>query len=559
MPVPTDYGKTGLSPHTSVLPVRQSYSLFWWWMAVLLAVREFVLMLLILFVPSLMATEIVSCGWTGYDASPEWKWELSARLWQIDAFVTPAIPVAMVLCIWLIARRGADRPRVHKWTAFAGVSLICLDYGLTRAQALLNPMPEEASCSVDPATFNAFPLEYVGWMFAPAVFVMIGAWTGMRPPMRSARRPLPWRPVALVAAVTALLVAVAVVIVRLTPEPPPAVAADGTPRHALVLKGHRLAVLDLVEGGEPNAVGAPDERFYQYTGVVRDTTPGRYLAAVTTAGNGAWGDRSSRIYQISVHGDGDAEVGEQVGGDYDGIIKDLAVSPQGRIAYSRAVGKRDSSLEIDRTFVGLVDDHREWSAAGGQGFGAFGDGELGLHWRDVNTLVFRGPSPKAGSPRLASLDVRRPGSDLSAAGTLLTMILGDGTALTVPGETRMVLSQVGVERTWDQQIVVVDPPRKQPIGSAFAAGCGNIAAFTLDRSGRYLLVSVDNRAGQLVGDPPEPVCGNAEPHQVFRVDLRPPAGTPTPQAARYPGEATPLNLPQTPVWSGKSSVHGIAW
>ncbi|MFC0862239.1 hypothetical protein ACFHYQ_08010 [Sphaerimonospora cavernae] len=553
-----------MSLPVAVLPVRQSYSLFWWWSAALLIVWEFVLKWLALLVPSVLASETVTCGWTSYVAEPAWKEELSARLWQIDVFVSPAVPVTMVLCIWVIARRGAGHPHVHKWTAFAGVSLVCLDYALKRALALLNQMPEEATCSVDPATFNAFPLEYVGWTFASVVFIMLGAWAGMRSPNRPGRRrPLPWRPIALVAVVAALLVAVGVVIVRLTPKPPPAVAADGTPRHALVLTGHRLAVLDLVEGGgEPDRVDAPDDRFYQFTAVVRDTAPGRYLAAVSTAGNGAWGDRSSRIYRIAVHGDGGAEIGERVGGDYEGIIKDLAVSPQGRIAYSRAVGKRDEFLEIDRTFVGLVDDHREWSAAGGQGLGTFGDGGLGLHWRDPDTLVFRAIPPKADSARLVALDTRRPGADLSAARTLLTMgVLADGTALTVPGETRMVMSQVGVERIWDQQLVVVDPAEKKPIGLAFAPGCGNIAAFTLDRSGRHLLVSVDNKAGHFVGDPPEPACGNAPPYQLFRVDLRPTAGTPgpTPRAASYPGEITPLELPQTPVWSGKSSVHGIAW
>ncbi|MBB2913252.1 hypothetical protein FHS43_004550 [Streptosporangium becharense] len=187
------------------------------------------------------------------------------------------------------------------------------------------------------------------------------------------------------------------------------------------------------------------------------------------------------------------------------------------------------------------------------------DGALGLHWRDADRLVFHAVPPKAESPRLVMLDVRRPGTDLLAVETLHTMeTFGDGTALTLPGRTRMVVSQVGTSRDRDQGIVVVEPPAKRPTGSVFASGCGGIAAFTLDPSGRYLLVGVDNQAGMLVGDPPEPACGDAPPYELFRVDLQGRSGSTVSNTYRH-GDVPSLDLPRVRVWQGERALYDIAW
>lgn len=164
-----------MSPHASLLPARQAHSLFWWWLAVLTAtVQE----LLLLLVPSLVMGETTVCAWMGFDFGPEWKVKWFLRLWRIAEVLSPAIPVTLVLCIWLIVRRGADRPRVHRWTALTGVGLISLDYALGEALPLLDPLPESADCSVAPESVST--MVALGWTFAPAVFILMGAWTGLR-------------------------------------------------------------------------------------------------------------------------------------------------------------------------------------------------------------------------------------------------------------------------------------------------------------------------------------------------------------------------------------------
>ncbi|XVQ85284.1 hypothetical protein ACQP2K_41880 [Microbispora siamensis] len=161
---------------------------------------------------------------------------------------------------------------------------------------------------------------------------------------------------------------------------------------------------------------------------------------------------------------------------------------------------------------------------------------------------------------MVMLDVRRPGGDLLAVRTLHVMGgddgFSDGTARTLPGGARMLLSEVGVARNWNQEILMLDPPGKRPVGSVFGSGCGDIAAWTTDASGRYLLVGVDNKAGQMMGDPPRPACGDAPPYEVFRVDLRGGPGSPTP---RYVGETPALDLPARKVWQGDRPLHGLAW
>ncbi|MFF4771984.1 hypothetical protein ACFY05_03925 [Microtetraspora fusca] len=546
-----------MSPSASVLPARQAYPLFWWSLAALLTVWDYAWLWLSVLVPSLDLAEIISCGWSGYaEPTPDWKLELSDRLWVVGAFLDPAVPVALLLCLWLVASRGAGRPRVHAWAAFAATGLVALQYALRQMLEALNPLPEDARCTVDPATLDVTPWDVL-FTFTPAILVLVGAWTGIRLATSRPGRAVPWRIVAVLAGVTVLGAGAVLAAVRLAPEPEPArvLAADGTPRYVLARIGDRLAVLDLVEGGDPDVVGAPDREFYQYTAVARDTVPGTYLAAVTTPGDGAMGDRSSRIYRIVLDGDGQATIGEQVGGDFEGMIKDLAASPEGRIAYSRVVGDPADSIKIATTAVGLVDRRLEWSASGGEGIGPFGEGSLGLHWRGADTLVFRGWPPPAHAARLLALDVSRPGSDLHAAATLFVMnVFEEGTGLSLTGETRMAVSQGEFGRGVDQRIVIVEPPAKKPAGSAFDLPCGAIDAFTVDPSGRHLLVSV-NKQVCAYGAPDE----TSTMYELFRVDLRPAPGTATPATGGYPIDPPSLGLPQQRVWRGATQVTGLAW
>ncbi|WP_157530746.1 hypothetical protein [Microtetraspora niveoalba] len=378
------------------------------------------------------------------------------------------------------------------------------------------------------------------------------AWTGTRPATARPRRAVPWRAIAIHAGAIAIgagAVLAALAALRLAPGPARVLTADGTPRYALALTEDRLAVLDLAGRGRPDFVGAPDREFYQFTAVARDVVPGSYLAAVTTMGDGAMGGRSSRIYRVVLDEDGQASIGDRVGGDHEGMIRDLAVSPGGRIAYSLVVGDPADPTEIAATKVGLAEERREWSAPGGQGGDPFQTRSLGLHWRDADTLVFRARPPRARSARLLALDTRRPGSDLYAAATLFVMnVFEEGTGLSLAGETRMAVS--GAEfGGGEQRIVIVEPPARKPAGSAFNLPCRDIDAFTADPSGRYLLISVNEQACPY---------GAGAMYELFRVDLRPAPGTATP-ATGYPSDAPPLGLPRQRVWWGEARVSGLAW
>ncbi|GAA3018941.1 hypothetical protein [Streptosporangium longisporum] len=543
-----------MPPNALAGPNRQVYPLFWWWLAFTLSAWN----LAIAFFPTAGLIETISCSWVGTKPSPESRWEWMARLAPVESHLTFAMPVALGLCIWLIAARGAGRPRVHQWTAFTAVVLVVVDHGLEHAMTFLDPLPEDASCSVDPATLNAVGWEQTAWTLAPAVLVLIGAATGVRGPARPRPRPS-WRAVTAVLVVVATVVAV--VAVRLIPGPVTEAAiraADGTSRYALVNAGNRLVVLDLTEGTESGVVPAPDRRFHRYTSVVADGEPGWYLAAVTTAWRGAFGRQASRIYRVALDGFGGATVGDQVGGDLEGRIGDLAVSPQGRVAYSRVVTAPDDPGEIATTVAGIAGERREWSAPGGHGLGDSRDGALGLHWRDENRLVFRAFPRKARSPRLVMLDVRRPGTDLLAAETLQSMpSLGDGIALTLPGRGRTVVLQTEPGSGWGGRLLLVEPSARRPVGAILSLGCGSVVSFAPDSSGRYLLVGVDNAAGVMTGDPPEPICGDAPPYELFRVDLDGTSGSPAPDA--YPGDVPSLNLPGRRIWQGERALDGIAW
>ncbi|MFD0660773.1 hypothetical protein [Thermocatellispora tengchongensis] len=384
------------SPSWLPEPARpQSYALFWWWTAFLLPASTLVHS----HVPALSEELYISCSWSGWEpADTSWS---AAVAWisEILAVLFPGIPVVLVLCAWLVARRGSGRPRVHLWAAGTAVTLIAGSYTLSRVQSLLEPVPEYATCTVDPATLNEVSPARIALALTPAALVLVAAWTGLRPPPLPPRRPVPWRPILVAAALFALPVAGAVALMRLTPYEPaePVLAADGTPRYALAL-GDRLTVVDLAEGGEPVTVAAPDPEFYQYTAIAPDREPGRYVASVTTAGDGAFGGRRSRIHRVDLDGDGGAVVLGQVGPEVEGMISDVAVSPSGEIAYARLVAEPGDSFEVGTTHVGLVNARREWSAPRGQGLGAFGDGALGLHWRDAGTLVFRAVPPRRARP-----------------------------------------------------------------------------------------------------------------------------------------------------------------
>ncbi|WP_170317189.1 hypothetical protein [Acrocarpospora corrugata] len=154
-----------------------------------MALSDSAWMIFFLVLPEFAMYGSISCGWTTYSDSPQWKWEWLARLAPVDAFLVIAIPVLLILLIILIARRGAGHPRAHQWSAFAAITLFVVDYLVMRASICVNPIPLGANCTADPATFSTLTWEQVTWAFAPAIFVVIGAAMGLRPMTASRRRP----------------------------------------------------------------------------------------------------------------------------------------------------------------------------------------------------------------------------------------------------------------------------------------------------------------------------------------------------------------------------------
>lgn len=510
------------------------------------------------------------CAWFAGDTAEPWKWELADLVAGAQARVALGLPVVVGLGAWLVACRG-ERAGARIWAALAVAGVVAADHVLLTVRLWLGWTPEGADCTVAPEAAHAVPAAQLVWTFAPAVLAMAGAWAAGRTPLERSHRQS-WWPVWAAAALAAGTVLAASGTLRLPagdPEQP--LAPDGTPRYALVITGDRLGVLDLVAGGEPRPLPAPDPAFFQYTAITRDTRPGGYLAAVSTAGDGAFGGRSSRVYRIVMDGDGGAAVGGQVGGDLAGTVLDLAVSARGQIAYSRVVAVPADTLEVATTFVGLVAPRREWSAAGAHGAAGGNAGPLGLHWRDAGTLAFHTAAERAGrvaaagrTGRVVALDVTRPGSDLLAARELHTLADGgDGLALSIPGGTpggapgdtpgstsdgapggasdgsapggTLAVSWAAAHAWHDHRITVVEPSGQSglsgPSGKerlVFASGQATLHAFTLDRAGRHLLVS-------LVTERPRGA------YELVRVDL----GSPEPRPRR--------------IWQGASPVASLAW
>ncbi|WP_433496996.1 hypothetical protein ACQP1K_18695 [Sphaerimonospora sp. CA-214678] len=257
--------------------------------------------------------------------------------------------------------------------------------------------------------------------------------------------------------------------------------ADGTPRYAVAGVG-RPYVLDL-ESGEPvSRLPRATRDYARYDLVVRDTEPGRYVAAVSSPSG-----RSFRLYRLAMQPDGRVTVGERLTPTLKGTVNGLAVSGEGRIAYGRMTDEAD--------FVGTLE--REWTAGGYR-----------LQWLDDRTLAL--PAHSVPVNTLATLDV-----GTGAIGQIAAPAEHEFTRplLTLPGGRQ--LRVLG----WPARTLVLHEGTRL-IRKILELDCGHIESLALAPTGSHLLVGVDREADEmdrtpLAGLPP---CGGAA-SQMLRLDL----------------------------------------
>ncbi|MEW9529712.1 hypothetical protein [Microbispora sp. NPDC049125] len=523
--------------------------LFWWCLAAGMTLWSLAGGFVVFLPPGLLPSgllETVTCGWTSYGPMEDPQHEkLVDLLSAIQSWLVTGTPVLLALLAWTVAVRGRGRPRVHQWAAGVGTLAVALGYVITAIGAWLDPLPEEAACSVDPDLLSILSPADVAWSLGPALFVMAAAWTGLRDPLR--RSPLPWRRIGLVTAAVVVAAATLVAVqVEWTAPSPAAVAADGTPRHALMISGRRLIVLDLERGVEVGRVPAADPELYNYTAVARDVGRGHYVAAASTLRRDGLGPARSRVYRISVDGGGVARVDGPVGGDLDGLVRDLAVSPEGRIAYARQNVDPGDGQYADpgdgpwAAVIGVLGPAREWPL---RGTGT--DGVRGLVWDGPATLVFQGVTASEWMELLA-LDTAAPGGGPRRHLRVRAM----GVSAMVAGSaTGWVVASIGdVDGRQDPRLALVDGAGGV-VGLVDQSACGATgAALATDSTGRHLLVFHSGTGDETAGRK----CADAW-RELVRIDL------PADALSAYAEEPPVFTLPGRVVWRGDPSVSALAW
>ncbi|NRQ37309.1 hypothetical protein HII36_36560 [Nonomuraea sp. NN258] len=402
----------------------------------------------------------------------------------LGAVVTPLQPLLLALIgIWAIRslHRAAAVPPAGR---ARGVSLLPATLGMVAAL-----LPTALSVAVDllmaepslmwrecledqlPAPSFAVPRQILAWLLSPAAMVLLAGLAGAgRWP-----RPADLRDTGLAVAAVVLAAFLPGVLLG-----PPA-NADGTPRYALV-GGYRPYVLDL-ESGKPVRLLPKASRVYaQYEFVVRDTEPGRYVAALTSPTQ-----RYFRLYRLSMGLDGRVTMGERLTPTIKGTISGLAVSPEGRVAYGR--------LLDGRRFTGTLD--REWPVSG-----------YGLQWLDDETLAL--PEHGVAANALATLDV-----GTGTIGQVAAPPEHEFTRPVLPLPGGRMLRALG----WPTRTLVVHEGTRL-VKKVLALDCGHIERLALAPDGRHALVGVDRQADEMERTPLAglPACGGART-RLLRVDL----------------------------------------
>ncbi|GAA3139406.1 hypothetical protein GCM10010466_33190 [Planomonospora alba] len=446
---------------------------FFWWAAVLLSLWELSVE------PMLAETVTVVCtsGAPLETAPPSPPAEAAEFL---GGWLTLLQPVLLALiAFWAIRSRARTAAAPGSATALlpstTGLAVALLPIALAEAEDRLSPEPpfwwrECLEAQLAPPSF-AVPRLVLAWLLSPATMVVLAgiAGAGIRPRLTDLRN----------AGVAAALVVSAVLLPGVLTGLP--VNADGTPRYAVAGWGMPY-VLDL-ESGEPVSRLPEATRTYAvYDLVVRGTEPGHYVAALASPSG-----RYFRLYRLAMRPDGRVAVGERLTPTLEGMVNGLAVSPEGRVAYSR--------MTDEAGFVGTLE--HEWPASG-----------HGLQWLDERTLAL--PSHSVPANTLAALDtgtgairnVAAPGEHEFSRPLL---VLPDGRHLRALG--------------WPTRTLVLHEGTRL-VRTVLALDCGHIESLALAPTGRHVLVGVDRAAEEMDRSPLAglPPCGGAA-SQLLRLDL----------------------------------------
>ncbi|WP_157431546.1 hypothetical protein [Actinomadura hibisca] len=266
--------------------------------------------------------------------------------------------------------------------------------------------------------------------------------------------------------------------------PPGPVAPAATP-YVLMTVSRGLSVVDSRTGLVPHAPVPPPEKAggakAAYNAVTRGAGAGEYLASISTLVRAPTRrtppKSSSRVYRVTVTGDGRAEIGAPLDWTIPGVLREMALSPDGRrLAYLRAMDEGPKLGVLDLASK----RHREWPVR----TAGIPDTTKSLAWRaDGLEVVFtrrgtvRGLDPATGRERTLVPATKAPGGIDSAVPD------ADGLTVAVVNGKRVRLFQYRGGR-WSKPLVTIP-------------GCGGVAMFTRAGDGRTLLLGRDAAACSL--------------------------------------------------------------
>ncbi|GIH73456.1 hypothetical protein [Sphaerimonospora thailandensis] len=311
-------------------------------------------------------------------------------------------------------------------------------------------------------------------------------------------------------------------------------------------------VVDLATGKTLEEIPSPDGGLIEYSTVARDREPGTYLAATVVRKGSAdprYGPRGakSRIYRLAMDEKGRMTVEHAVSELIEGVIRSIAVSPTGEIAYARSTADK-----ADRyfSFAGILGTDREWPV----------DDPYRLFWQDESTLVF----PSRAEPPW-TLGTNAKGEKFIAGGGFLPTVnvrSGATGKLPVPPDLTSygMVRLAGGRTIWATEVeegvhdtvslILYEGPTA--IGTVFSASKGKIVSMTLDATGRHVLVGHEIMRATGPG-----MYDNAVDQKLIQIDLQRVAGLPTPTRS----SRRHLDLPQKTVWQGdgRRRIEEITW